>query len=127
MAIITKKVRDRSYAYLVNREGKKVVHRYLGPADDTAVEQMILNQKETTAVPERFRTLFWDTHLKNIHIKRNARYIIERILEFGNVGALNWLQRVYTVQNIIDVLCTGRGVSDRSRTFWELWFGVEDA
>jgi hypothetical protein len=78
-------------------------------------------------VPDRFRTLFWDTDLKNIHIKRNARYIIERILEFGSLDALSWLQRLYTVQNIIDVLSTGKGMSKRSRTFWELWFGVEDA
>ncbi len=127
MAIITKKVRDRSYAYLVNREGKKVVHRYLGPADDPAVEQMILNQKETTVVPERFKALFWDTYLKNIHIKRNARYIIERVLELGNLDAVNWLQRVYSVKNILDVLCTGRGVSRRSQIFWKLWFGVDDA
>ena len=127
MAIITKKIKNRSYAYLVHREGKKVVHKYLGPATDPSVEKMILNQKETTAVPERFRTLFWDTDLKNIHMKRNARYIIERILEFGSLDALNWLQRVYTVQNIIDVISTGRGMSERSRIFWELWFGVEDA
>jgi hypothetical protein len=127
VAIITKRIKNRSYAYLVNREGKKVVHKYLGPANDPSVEKMILNQKETTAVPEHFRTLFWDTDLKNIHMKRNARYIIERILEFGSLDALNWLQRVYTVQNIIDVLSTGRGMSQRSRIFWKLWFGVEDA
>jgi hypothetical protein len=127
MAIITKQIKNRSYAYLVTREGKKVVHRYLGAAGDPAVEKMIINQKETTAVPERFRTLFWDTNLKKIHIKRNARYIIERVLELGNLDALNWLQRVYSVQNILDVLSTRRGVSDKSRTFWNLWFGAEDA
>ncbi len=127
MGIITKRVKNRRYAYLVTREGKKVVHRYLGSADDPAVEKMIIDQKETTAVPERFRNLFWDTNLKNIHVKRNARYIIERVLELGNLEALNWLQRVYTVQNILEVLSTRKGISDKSRTFWKLWFGVEDA
>jgi hypothetical protein len=126
MAIIMKTVKNRSYAYMVNREGRKVVHRYLGPAGDPAVEQMILNKKETASVPGRFRALFWDTDLKKIHIKKNARYIIERVLEFGEMDALGWLQRVYTVQNILDVLNTGRGVSKKSRTFWRLWFGDED-
>lgn len=127
MGIVTKRIKNRSYAYLVTREGKKVAHRYLGPGGDPAVEKMIINQKETHSVPERFRTLFWDTNLKNIHIKRNARYIIERVLELGNLDAVNWLQRVYTVQNILDVLSTIRGISDKSRTFWNLWFGAEDA
>ncbi len=127
MGIVTKRVKNRSYAYLVTREGRRVVHRYLGPAGDPTVEKMIINQKETTAVPERFGTLFWDTDLKNIHIKRNAGYIIERVLEFGNLDALNWLQRVYTVQNILDVLSTRRGISDKSRVFWKLWFGVDYA
>lgn len=127
MGIITKRIKSRQYAYLVNREGMRVVHRYLGSVADPEVEKMIMDQKETTAVPERFRNLFWDTNLSNIHVKRNARYIIERVLELGSLDALNWLQRVYTVQNILEVLNTRRGVSEKSRIFWKLWFGVEDA
>jgi hypothetical protein len=127
MAVITKKIKNRLYAYLVNRQGQKGVHRYLGPADDPVVQSMVLNKKDTAAVPEQFRALFWDTDLENIHIKKNARYIIERVLEFGNIGALNWLQRVYTVQNILDIIYTSRGISDKSRAFWKIWFGVEDA
>ncbi len=126
MAIITKRVKERSYAYMVNREGSKVVHRYLGPAESPAVKKMILNQKEITVVPVRFSVLFWDTDLKNIHIRKNSRYIIERVLELGSLDAVNWLQRVYTVQRILDVLNTGRGVSDKSRNFWMLWFGGAD-
>ncbi len=127
MSIVTKKIGKKLYAYLATREGKRVVHKYLGSIGDPKVEQMILDQKETTSVPERFRTLFWDTNLHNIQIKRNARYIIERVLELGNLDALNWLQRVYTVQNILDVLNTSRALSEKSRLFWKLWFGVEDA
>jgi hypothetical protein len=127
MAIITKRIKNKSYSYLVNREGQKVVHRYLGPVDDPEIKRMIMNQKETTAAPERLRALFWDTNLKNIHVKKNARYIIERVLELGNVDALDWLQRVYTVQNILNVIYTSRGLSEKSREFWKLWFGVEDA
>jgi hypothetical protein len=127
MAVITKKIKSRSYSYLVNREGQKVVHRYLGPSDDPTVERIMLNQKETSAVPERFRVLFWDTNLENIHVRKNARYIIERMLEYGNVDALNWLQRVFTVHSILNVLFTSRGLSEKSRIFWEIWFGVDDA
>lgn len=78
-------------------------------------------------MPEQFRSLFRDTSLGNIHIRRNARYIIERALEFGDMDAMNWLQRVYPVQNIIDVLQLSRGITEKSRNFWMVWFGVSDA
>ncbi len=127
MGVITKKVGNNSYAYLVNREGKKVSHRYLGAVHDALVKEMISAYEEVSAVPGRFRSLFWDTNLKNVHIKRNSRYIIERILEMGNLDAITWMQRVYTVRDILDVLATSRSLSKKSIHFWELWFGVKDA
>jgi len=127
MSILIKKIGNKSYAYFVNREGKRVVHKYVGSIEDPKVEKMILDKKEITAVPERFRSLFWDTNLENIHVKRNARYIIKRVIEIGTLDAFNWLQRGYTVQNILDVINTGRDISEKSRNFWKLWLGAEDA
>ena len=127
MNVVTKRIGKGKYAYLVVREGKKVVHKYLGPADDPKVIKIISDKKETAVVPERFRPLFWDTSLSKIHIKRNARYIIERVLEFGNMNAIEWLQKVYPLQTIIDVLNLSRIITEKSRHFWLIWFGVTDA
>jgi hypothetical protein len=127
MGVIIKRIGRREYAYLVAREGKRVKHTYLGPADDPKVVKIISDKKETTVVPERFRSLFWDTNLSKIHIKRNARYIIERVMEFGNMNAIEWLQKVYPLQTIIDVLNMSRIITDKSRSFWLIWFGVTDA
>jgi hypothetical protein len=126
MNVVTKRIGKREYTYLVVREGKKVVHKYLGPADEPKVIKIISDKKETTVVPERFRPLFWDTNLSKIHIKRNARYIIERVLEFGNMDAIEWLQKVYPLQTIIDVLNMSRIITEKSRNFWLIWFGVTD-
>jgi hypothetical protein len=127
MGIITKKIGNKSYAYLSRREGNKVIQKYLGPTDNTDVKKMIFARSEAGSIPERFRMLFWDTRLEKIHLKKNARYIIERILELGNLDAIYWLQMAYSAQNIIETLNTSRAVSKRSRIFWKLWFGVEDA
>jgi len=127
MSLVTKKIGKGEYVYLVTREGKKVVHKYLGPADRPQVKKKFAEKKDASMVPERFRSLFWDTSLGNIQIKRHARYIIERVLEFGNMDALEWLQRVYPTQTIIDVLTVSRSISEKSRNFWEIWFGVEHA
>lgn len=127
MSVVTKKIGKGEYVYLVTREGKKVVHKYLGPAGSPQAKKKLAEKKEVSMIPERFRSLFWDTSLGNIHIKRHARYIIERILEFGDIDALEWLQRVYPTQTIIDVLSVSRSISEKSRIFWEIWFGVEHA
>jgi len=127
MSIITKTIGKGEYAYLVKREGKKVVHKYIGRVNDPKVAKIISDKKETLAVPERFRSLFWDTNLKNIHLRKNARYVIERILEFGDLDAVEWMQRVYTLQAVIDVLTLSRSITEKSRNFWLQWFGVRNA
>ncbi len=127
MALITKKIGKNEYIYLAVREGRKVVHKYLGPAHDPRVSKIISNKAETLTVPDRFRSLFWDTNPAKIQIKRNARYIIERILELGDMDALQWMQRVYPVQTILDVITISRNITDKSKNFWMIWFGVHDA
>jgi len=127
MSVITKKIGKRKYAYLAVREGKKVVHKYLGPADDPEIAKIIIKKKEASIVPECFKSLFWDTSIDKIHINRNARYIIEKVLEFGSLESLEWLQRVYNAQKIIEVIHSSRNLSDKSRNFWKMWFGVANA
>ena len=122
-----KKIGRGEYAYLVVREGSKVVHKYLGPAGSPQVKKKLAGIKEVSSIPDRFRPLFWDASPGNIHIRRNARYIIERVLEFGDNEAIAWLQRVYATRTILDVLDTSRAISDKSRNFWEIWFEVENA
>lgn len=124
--LITKKIGNGKYAYLVFREGKKVVHKYLGPANNPEVVKLVLDKEEVSTIPERLQYLFWDTSLNNVHIKRNARYIIERVLEFGDMYALEWLQRVYPTRTIIDVIFLSRIITEKSRNFWMLWFGITD-
>jgi hypothetical protein len=127
MSVVMKKIGKGEYAYLVAREGSKVVHKYLGPAGSLQVKNMLAGIKEVSSIPDRFRPLFWDASPGNIHIRKNARYIIERVLEFGDNEAIAWLQRVYTTRTILDVLNASRAISNKSRNFWQIWFGVGNA
>jgi hypothetical protein len=127
MGVIIKKIGGSEYAYLVVREGKRVVHTYLGPAGSPRVIQRLHEKNEVKAVPPRLRALFWDTSIEKIHMKRNARYIIERVLELGDMDAIEWLQRVYPTRRIIEVLHLSRVLTEKSRNFWLLWFGVGTA
>ncbi len=127
MSILLKKIGKREYAYLAYRAGARVVHKYLGPAESGRVAQKISEMKASEKVREEYRALFWDTDLKNIHIRRNAGYIIERVLELGDLSALSWIQGIYPARKIIEAIETSRKISHKSKNFWRIWFGVADA
>ena len=69
----------------------------------------------------RFRqSLFWDVDPKTIDPKKNARYIIERILDFGNDDEVRWLFGFYSSRLIKDVAARSRVLHDKSKSLWSL-------
>ena len=126
MGIVVKEVGGRRYAYLVTRLGQRVQHRYLGPAGSVAVAKMVEEQRYASDLPEGIGALFWDTEPGKTHPRRNRRYVIERILELGGLDAVRWMERAYAGREILQVARTSRSLSERSRRFWMLWFGVDD-
>ena len=70
----------------------------------------------------KFRpALFWDVNPKSIDVKKNARYIIERILEFGEMGEVYWLFKTYSKEQIKKAMNLPRSqVSQKSKSLWTL-------
>ncbi len=70
----------------------------------------------------KFRqALFWDTNPKKIDVKKNARYIIERTLEFGRLNEVGWVFRHYPKSMIKKTLGLPRvQVSGKSKALWSL-------
>jgi len=88
---------------------------------------MVKAREEAASVPMRLRTLFWDTALENINLKNHARYVIDRVLESGDLDAFTWLSNVFPGWKIKEELILSRNISGKSRNFWQIWFGEEDA
>jgi len=70
------------------RDGKRVITKYIGPAGSPKALRAIANHQSANTVPERFQALFWDTDIGRINLRNNARYVIERVLEYGDMDAL---------------------------------------
>lgn len=68
------------------------------------------------------QSLFWDVNPKNIDPKKNARYVIERILDFGNDQEIKWLAQHYSSKRIKDTLQRSRVIDPKSRSLWSLLF-----
>ena len=70
----------------------------------------------------KFRqALFWDVDPKTIDPDKHARYIIERILDFGEPEEVQWLFKRYPKEQIRGVMNQPRSqVDNKSRALWSL-------
>ena len=74
-----------------------------------------------TKKPMRFRqSLFWDVDPKTIDPKKHAKYIIERVLDFGNDREVKWLVHYYSPRLMKKVVQESRVLDPKSRSLWSL-------
>jgi hypothetical protein len=64
------------------------------------------------------QSLFWDTKPENIDKIKNKRYIIERVLEFGDDAEVRMIFREYTKEDISGVANSSRSLSPRTKSLW---------
>lgn len=69
----------------------------------------------------KFRqSLFWDTNPAWIDKDKNAEYIIERILDFGNDEEVKWLYKSYDHSLIKEVVAKSRSLMPETKNLWLL-------
>jgi len=69
----------------------------------------------------KFRqSLFWDVNPKNIDVKKNAPYIIERVLDFGNDKEIKWLWDFYDKTLFKKVVRKSRNLMPQTKSLWSL-------
>ncbi len=69
----------------------------------------------------KFRqTLFWDVNPKKIDTKKNAQYIIERILDFGNDDEVRWLWNYYDKSLLENITKKSRCLHPQTKNLWLL-------
>lgn len=66
------------------------------------------------------QSLFWDVDPKKIDPDKHARYIIERILDFGETDEVRWMSEYYPRQSIQKVIRESRVLHDKSKSLWRL-------
>ncbi len=64
--------------------------------------------------------LFWDTDPKKLDIQKHSKYIIERIMDFGNEDEARWMRRHYPKSLLAEVVRKSRVLGSSSRTLWTL-------
>jgi len=65
------------------------------------------------------KSLFWDTDIDTVDMVKNKRYVIERVLKFGNLIDYFWLKKIYQPTEIKEVITRNRSELDKkSLNFW---------
>jgi hypothetical protein len=72
----------------------------------------------TAEVVEQLDRLFWDTRLEASHLAENKLWVIERVLEFGNLDDVRVLIAYMGRAQFCRLVGSARLESARTRAFW---------
>ena len=73
-------------------------------------------------------SLFWDTDINTIDMVKNKRYVIERILKFGDFDDYIWMCNAYSTGDIKSVILEERvDLDPKSINFWCHIFNIEES
>jgi len=64
------------------------------------------------------QSLFWDTKPENIDPIKHKRYIIARVLEFGDDSEVREIFSEYTKDDIAEVAKNSRSLTPRTKALW---------
>ncbi|SHG43622.1 hypothetical protein SAMN02745221_00214 [Thermosyntropha lipolytica DSM 11003] len=76
-------------------------------------------------IPYDFKSIFWDTAIQDLDLKKHRKYIIERILNFGDLEHFSWLLKNYTPEEIIDEVKTNRQINKKSAILVANFFNID--
>ncbi len=77
-------------------------------------------------IPKLLNTFFWDVDTSKLDMQKHKEYIIERILEFGDVPEINWMFSTYKKQDIVEVLKKSKRISEKSGNFFYKILNLEE-
>lgn len=67
-------------------------------------------------------SLFWD--VKEVDPQKNKRFVIERILTFGDIEDFKWAANFYSEKELKNAFLKSRGVDKKTANFWKLYFNI---
>lgn len=73
---------------------------------------------------KELKYLFWDTDFESLDYKKHKKYIIERILEFGDEKAYKWMFKTYKDEEIIDVVKKSKNISRKTAVMMSNFYNI---
>lgn len=69
-------------------------------------------------LPGFLKQYFWDVDFKKIDPQKSSIYVIERILEMGDIKSIRWVLKTFDMGLIKSVVATSRAMSPQTANYW---------
>lgn len=69
------------------------------------------------------KTLFWDVEAPDA--ERDEKFIIGRILSFGDIADFRWAKKYYGLAKIKKSVLTNKAMDLKSSSFWRQYFNID--
>lgn len=79
---------------------------------------------DASPLPEFLRPLFWEVDFDQLRVRGHERYVIERVLEYGDLSEVKWMLERFSRDEIAQTLRRSRGLSPKSANFWAFILGL---
>ncbi len=71
-------------------------------------------------MPEMLRKYFWDCRFDELSLEKYPFYIVERILNLGDMTSLRWLLARIDTSLLKEVVEKSRRLDKKTRNYWEI-------
>ena len=76
------------------------------------------------SIPPSLYKFFWDVRAENVNPSVHPHYVINRLLDKGNMEAARWVLKNFSRETIIETLRTIRDFSPWNGVFWAAYLGI---
>jgi hypothetical protein len=73
------------------------------------------------------KNLFWDCEIPDIDLRKNRRYIIERVLTRGQWSDFNALLKMYNVNEIKSAIIKSKELDPKTAHFCSWYFNIPES
>ncbi len=79
---------------------------------------------KSASLPKPLHRYFWDTEATKLNPQDKPQYVIQRLLEMGDVEAVRWVRKNFSEEQIKKTIKERRGFSPKTAQFWALFLKI---
>lgn len=76
--------------------------------------------KTKPALPAAFQKYFWDVAFYELSFEKYPGFIAERLLNYGDLNAIEWLLSCTSKQFIKTVIENNRNLNAKTKNYWQI-------
>ncbi len=88
------------------------------------IDMLALDQKINSGKFPFSQHLFWDASLETIDLQKHKNFVIERVLTRGFLDDFYMLQKIYSSNDVKDLLRKSKVLDAKTRNFCSTYFNI---